>query len=66
MSDHTSEELTNADTKNRTRGLTGETLGEVNIAGSSQSTSLTSEEKARHFEAVIDPLTQQLKLPCDY
>ena len=60
-----SEGVNITETDDETRSLTWQELGYVSNAGSTQNTPVLSEEVARQFKAVTDPLTKQLELHCD-
>ena len=53
------------ETNEETCRLTAQELGDFNSAGGSWSTFATSDEVARQFETLTDPITRQLKLNCD-
>ena len=58
-------EVNVAETNDETRSFHGEGTTEFSSAGSSKSSTRTSEEVARQIRAVTDPLSNQLELMCD-
>ena len=65
MTDPISEGVNFTETSDETHSLTGREPGDVNSAGSSLCSSVTSEEVVKQIKAVTDSLTKQLERFCD-
>ena len=57
--------VTTIETNDETHSLTDQELQDVNSAGSSLGTHVTSEEVVRQIKAATDPLSKQIKQQCD-
>ena len=66
MSDPNIEEAKTSSAADEAHSLDGNEKGDVNIAATSLSTPITSEEVARQIRATNEPLTGQLEILCDF
>ena len=65
MSNPISEGVDTTETNEEAHKQIGKELEDVNGAGSSQSTHVTSKAVAQQIRAVVDPLCKQVELLCD-